>query len=59
MGAYRRHLPRCKRNILIQSRIRDLILLSDICRDEYSKGFSDNVIMGDVAPRKLESMIRV
>jgi hypothetical protein len=59
MGAYRRHLPRCKRNILVKGGIRDLVLLSDICRDECSRGFSNNVVMGDVAPRKLESMIRV
>lgn len=44
---------------MVKGRIRDLILLPDICRDEYLRGFSDNVIMGDVAPRKFEPMVRV
>jgi hypothetical protein len=44
---------------LVKGGIRDLILLSDICRDECSRGFSDNVVMGNVAPRKLEPMLCV
>jgi hypothetical protein len=57
--AYRRHLPRRERNVLVKVGIGDLILLSDIRSDERARTLSNNVIVGDVATRELQSTVRL
>ena len=57
VDAYRRHLPRCKRNILVQVRIRDPVLLSRIRGYECSGRLTEYVIMSYVASRELETVV--